>query len=97
MFIFSRMRVAARRISDIWKDRPTKPLDTATYWIERVIRWGHQSPLHSAARDMSFIEKSLLDVAAALIIVIFVFLLILKFLLSLLPRLLSSGGKQKLH
>lgn len=91
------MRVAARRISEIWKDRPTKPLDTAVYWTERVIRWGHQSPLHSSARDMSFIEKSLLDVAAALIVVILLLLLALKFLLSLLPRLLTSGGKQKLH
>lgn len=91
------MRVAARRISEIWKDRPTAPLDTAVYWTERVIRWGHQSPLHSSARDMNFIEKSLLDVAAALIAVILVLILALKFLLSLVPRLLTSGGKQKMQ
>lgn len=91
------MRVAARRISDMWKDRPTKPLDTAVYWTERVIRWGHQSPLHSAARDLTFIQKSLLDVAAVLIIFILVLLLAFKFIISLVIRLLTSRGKQKLH
>ncbi|XP_026315383.1 2-hydroxyacylsphingosine 1-beta-galactosyltransferase-like [Hyposmocoma kahamanoa] len=91
------MRVAARRISEMWKDRPTKPLDTAVYWTERVIRWGHQSPLHSSARDMTFIQKSLLDVAAAFMIIVIVLLFVFKFLLSLVPRLLTSGGKQKLH
>ncbi|VVC97207.1 unnamed protein product [Leptidea sinapis] len=53
----------ARLISQIWRDRANTPLDTAVYWTERVIRWGHRSPLHSTARNLSLYQYALLDIA----------------------------------
>ncbi|XP_049868359.1 UDP-glucosyltransferase 2-like [Pectinophora gossypiella] len=96
--VSAEMRVNARRVSSIWRDRQADPLDTAIYWTERVIRWGKQDPLHSAARDLSYVELALLDVAAALILAIITILLVLRFILSLIPKFLGFGTKkEKLH
>ncbi|CAG9785772.1 unnamed protein product [Diatraea saccharalis] len=95
------MRLSARRVSKIWHDRETKPLDKAIYWVERVIRWGHQDPLHSSSRDLNIIQLSLLDIAAASIVAIIVLIILTKLLLSLLFRLIkvsfNSKVKDKLH
>ncbi|KAJ8730592.1 hypothetical protein PYW08_002005 [Mythimna loreyi] len=93
------MRLSARRVSKIWHDRLADPLDTAVYWVERVIRWGDQDPLHSTARDLTFIEHSLLDVAAVILLAIIVLILVLRIVLYQILRLLSASmsKKEKLH
>ncbi|KAL0831553.1 hypothetical protein ABMA28_002344 [Loxostege sticticalis] len=95
------MRLSARRVSKIWHDRESKPLDTAVYWTERVIRWGFHDPLHTAGRDLNFIEYNLLDVAAVFVLAIVVVILILKLLLTAVLRLIKAGfsgkDKEKIH
>lgn len=95
------MRLSARRISKIWHDRESKPLDTAVYWVERVIRWGHHDPLHTAARDLTIVEYALLDVAAAFLLATLVLIFLLKFVLTLVLRTIkasfSGKDKEKLH
>ncbi|XP_073949780.1 UDP-glucosyltransferase 2-like [Choristoneura fumiferana] len=92
------MRLSARRASKIWHDRQTNPLDTAVYWVERVLRWGPQSPLHSGSKHLSFHEYTLLDVAATLLAaLILVILIIHYFIFTLIPRSLSFSGKKKIH
>nr|QNS26334.1 UDP-glycosyltransferase UGT46A13 [Ostrinia furnacalis] len=95
------MRLSARRVSKIWHDRETKPLDTAVYWTERVIRWGYHDKLYSAARDLNFIEHNLLDVAAAFVLAIIVLVLIAKLLLTAVLKIfkasISGKDKEKLH
>ncbi|KAF9798473.1 hypothetical protein SFRURICE_012501 [Spodoptera frugiperda] len=93
------MRMSARRASKIWQDRIADPLDTAVYWVERVIRWGHQDPLHSTSRDMGFIEYNLLDVAAVILLSFVFLILILRIVLNQILRLFGAGTskKEKLH
>ncbi|XP_013178836.1 PREDICTED: UDP-glucuronosyltransferase 1-7C-like [Papilio xuthus] len=85
----------ARRVSSIWRDRQADPLETAVYWTERVIRWGHHAQLHSPARDMPLYQIALLDVIATLAVAIFIFLAILWYMLSKVFRLLF-GRESKL-
>ncbi|XP_059055471.1 UDP-glucosyltransferase 2-like [Achroia grisella] len=93
------MRLNARLVSKMWHDRQSKPLDTAVYWVERVIRWGHKDPLHSPARDLNFIQLSLLDVGAAFAVIIILLVLILKAFASLILRVIkvSLHVKEKKH
>lgn len=94
-----RMRVSARQASMIWRDRQNDPLDTAVYWTERVIRWGHRDQLHSNARDLPFYQYMLLDVAAVIIAALVILLLVMKFIMTVVLKVISGGysAKEKLH
>ncbi|RVE51856.1 hypothetical protein evm_003476 [Chilo suppressalis] len=89
------MRLSARRVSKIWQDRDMKPLDKAVYWVERVARWGHHDPLHSASRDLNIIQISLLDVAATFILGIILLIFVTKMLLSFLLRIVKVNFNSK--
>lgn len=93
------MRLSARRASKIWQDRIADPMDTAVYWVERVIRWGHLDPLHSTSRDLSFIEYNLLDVLAVISLTLIFCIIILWVVLNQILRLISGSfhSKEKLH
>ncbi|XP_043264520.1 UDP-glucosyltransferase 2-like [Colletes gigas] len=56
---------SATRLSKVFRDRPLSPMDTATYWIEYVIRNGVE-PLRSPAMDLPWWKLHLLDVLAFL-------------------------------
>ncbi|XP_013149077.1 PREDICTED: UDP-glucuronosyltransferase 2B37-like [Papilio polytes] len=98
-FVLSpKTQLNARRVSSIWRDRQADPLETAVYWTERVIRWGHHAPLHSPARDMPLYQVALLDVIATLAVAILILLAISWYILSKIFRLVfSSGRKLKTH
>lgn len=93
------MRLSARRASKIWRDRPTDPLDTAVYWTERVIRWGHQAPLHSAARDLPLYQYLLLDVALAILFAFIVLIVLFRKILVIILHFISGSvnSKEKLN
>ncbi|VVC99840.1 unnamed protein product [Leptidea sinapis] len=73
------------------------PLDTAVYWVERVIRWGPAAKLHSDARDMPFYQLVLLDVIAAYLVLILVCVSLVWFIISKLSRLFIRQTKQKIQ
>ena len=58
-------RESAKRLSKVFRDRPMRPLDTAVYWIEYVIRNGPDS-LRSPVVDMPWWKLHLIDVFAFL-------------------------------
>ncbi|XP_022123901.2 UDP-glycosyltransferase UGT5 isoform X1 [Pieris rapae] len=91
------MRLQARLLSNIWNDRQTPPLETAVYWVERVIRWGPAAKLHSPARDMPLYQLALLDVAAAFIAFIITIVVIIWFIFTRISRLFVKERKQKIH
>ncbi|XP_072939187.1 UDP-glucosyltransferase 2-like [Epargyreus clarus] len=91
------MRLNARRLSKIWQDRQSSPLETAVYWVERVIRWGPASPLHTAARELSFFEHALLDVAATLIGIVLFAICAIWLALSRISRIFTRSSKEKMH
>ncbi|XP_055606533.1 UDP-glycosyltransferase UGT5-like [Uranotaenia lowii] len=67
-----------KRVSEIFRDRPTPALDEAAYWIEYVIRYKGAAQLRSAGLDLPWISFALLDVVGIVMIAIFVVVWILK-------------------
>nr|QPA18389.1 UDP-gluconosyltransferase [Trialeurodes vaporariorum] len=57
----------AKQISEIFYDRPMTPMDTATYWVEYVIRNKGAKHLRTSAVDLPFYQYLLLDVVIFII------------------------------
>jgi len=55
---------AVRRLSKVFKDRETKPVDKAVYWMEYVLRHNGAAHLQPISKNMSFIQLYLIDVIA---------------------------------
>ncbi|KAJ4434826.1 hypothetical protein ANN_23397, partial [Periplaneta americana] len=58
----------AKELSELFRDRPHTPLETAVFWTEYVIRHKGAHHLRSAAVDLSLYQYLLLDVIAFLIL-----------------------------
>lgn len=92
------MRTSARQASKIWRDRQNDPLDTAVFWTERVIRWGHKDQLHTIAKDLPLYQYLLIDVGATVILALAALLVVLRLILVVTLSFISGGnGKEKLH
>ncbi|VVC99829.1 unnamed protein product [Leptidea sinapis] len=93
------MQEKAKEVSQIWHDRENSPLHTAVYWTERVIRWGHKSPLHSPSRDMPLYQYLLLDVLVFIVLfvstIIFCLLFMSNWIILKMKRLINSNIKTK--
>jgi glucuronosyltransferase len=59
----------AKKLSTIFKDQQTKPLDRAVYWVEYVLRHKGAVHLRSAARDLNYIQYFSIDVLAVLLVI----------------------------
>lgn len=81
----------AKEIEERFKDRPMDPLDTAIYWIEYVIRHKGADFVKNPALKMSWLEYTMLDVYAFIIIVI---ILIVVGIVKLLTLIISLVSKQ---
>lgn len=62
-------RQLVKKSSDLYKDRPQHPLDTAVYWTEYVLRHGGAKHMQSQAVHLNWFQQNSLDVLAALIVV----------------------------
>ncbi|XP_069670446.1 UDP-glucosyltransferase 2-like [Periplaneta americana] len=60
----------AKRLSQLFRDRPQSALDTAIYWTEYVIRHRGAPHLRSAALDLTWYQYLLLDVILVIIALI---------------------------
>ena len=60
-------REKAKYYSKLFKDRPMTAMDTATYWVEYVIRNGG-APLRSPALDLPWWQIHSLDIFAFIIL-----------------------------
>ncbi|CAD1470738.1 unnamed protein product [Heterotrigona itama] len=91
-------RKSARKMSEIFRDRPMNGLDTAIYWTEYVIRNGPDS-LKSPAVDMPWWKLNLIDVfvflIASFVLVIYLLFVTVKFILKNLYTLKDRQNKPK--
>ncbi|KAF7992649.1 hypothetical protein HCN44_004993 [Aphidius gifuensis] len=81
-------RINAKKISNIFMDRPMSPKDTAVYWIEYIGR--HGNSLKSPATKLSWWQLYLLDVYGFVFCSIIILLYISKKIINLLYKLFSS-------
>lgn len=51
-----------QKMSTIFKDLPMKPIDTAVWWTEYVLRHEDLSHLKPLARDQTWYQRRMLDV-----------------------------------
>jgi hypothetical protein len=58
------------------KDRPMKPIDSAVYWIEHVIRHKGAPHLRSAGLDLKWYQREMIDVIGFLVFVAVVVFLV---------------------
>jgi glucuronosyltransferase len=89
-FLFRYLKTI-QSISTLYRDRPMSALDTATYWIEYVIRHKGAPHMRFPGIDMNFFQNHSLDVIAFLAIVIY---LVCK-LISFLVKFLCCSSKSK--
>ncbi|XP_030764390.1 UDP-glucuronosyltransferase 2C1-like isoform X1 [Sitophilus oryzae] len=75
-------RENAQRRSKLFHDRPMKPMDTAVYWVEYVIRNNGARHLRVAGADQAWYEYHLVDVALFLLASLVVVFEISKFVIK---------------
>ncbi|XP_031349003.1 UDP-glucuronosyltransferase 2B15-like isoform X2 [Photinus pyralis] len=82
--------------SKIMHDQPMRPLDTAIYWIEYVIRYQGADHLKSVARSLSWYQYFLLDVILASIVLVYLLMYLTKCLFHFVTKNVNSiKGKHK--
>lgn len=62
-----------QRLSSIHRDQPARPLDTAVYWVEFVMRHGGAKHLRLASHDLNWFQYYSLDVIGALLVILLTF------------------------
>lgn len=77
-------RINMQRLSQLHRDRPMTPMDTAIFWIEYVIRNKGASHLQSAGFRLSWFSYFCLDVAALILVITGIFIGSLVFVCRLL-------------
>ncbi|KAF7382488.1 hypothetical protein HZH68_015407 [Vespula germanica] len=91
----STYREAARKLSQQFLDRPLKPIDTANFWIEYIVKYGKDA-LRSPAMDLNWWQVELLDVYAFLLLTSIVIVYItIHLTLMFLNMILSKRLQQK--
>ncbi|XP_055915993.1 UDP-glycosyltransferase UGT5-like [Eupeodes corollae] len=84
-----------KRISLIFRDRPTSALETAMYWIEYVIRHKGAPHMRSAGIDLAWYQFYLLDVMALIALVIASVLGVIIMMIRYLIQIRSKSRKIK--
>ncbi|XP_062540705.1 UDP-glucosyltransferase 2-like [Armigeres subalbatus] len=88
-------RQKVKKLSELYRDRPQTAVDTAIYWIEYVIRHKGAPHMHYQGADLNFFQQQLLDVVAALLVIVYILLKLLKFVLKKLAKLICRRGKKQ--
>lgn len=70
----SRYRENAKKTSALFRDNPLTPLEKAVYWIEFVARHGGTAHLRTAANDLHWFQRLLLDVVLVAVVLVVAFL-----------------------
>lgn len=82
------------KLSQLFRDRPMSPLQTAIYWIEYVIRHDGAKHMQSPAVHLNFFQKNSLDILLFLVIILYILVKImakvLKFIVKYRPLLILT-------
>lgn len=70
----------AKELSKLYRDRPQSALEEAVFWTEYVLRHNGARHMQSPALQLNFVQQTSLDVIAAFLLILYVFLKILKWL-----------------
>lgn len=88
----------AKQLSQLVRDVPKTPLDTAVYWTEYVIRHKGAPHLYSGARDLNFFQYYLLDVTAVILVVVSIIIYMsVKIFKVILGLCLGKTRNKKVH
>ncbi|XP_055841021.1 UDP-glucosyltransferase 2-like [Episyrphus balteatus] len=90
------MRENAKRKSIEYQDRPMRPLDTAVWWVEYVLRNPDPSHLRSPAHKLNIFQATSLDCLAFMLFVIVGANFLIVKLLVFVWRLISTKNSKKL-
>lgn len=91
----SKFQETASEASSALRDQLHTPLDLAVFWTEYVIRQEGAPRLRSPAVSLSWVEFLMLDVLAALHLVLLLSFVILRRLARFISRLVCGSGKLK--
>lgn len=80
----------AQEFSKIFRDRPESAIDRAMYWIEYVIRHRGAHHLRSGALDLPWFSYFLLDIVAAVTLIVLLSFLTVRFVVK---RVIGGGKK----
>lgn len=83
-------------LSELYKDRPQHPMDTAIYWVEYIIRHNGAKHIQSPAVHLSFIQYHSLDVISLLVIIVYLTYKIIFYLSKKLWKLFFKSKVKKL-
>lgn len=90
-----RYRRSAAEVSRAMRDQLTSPKDRAVFWTEYVIRHRGAPRLRSPAVELSWVEFLMLDVLAALLLVVCVAFVLLSCVARLVWRAVCARSKDK--
>jgi len=81
-------RINAKRLQQLYNDRPHSPLETAVYWTEYVIRNKNESKelLKSQKVHLNFYQSNLIDISAAFLIPLIMTLYIIQWTMKRLRK-----------
>ncbi|XP_044269389.1 UDP-glycosyltransferase UGT5-like [Tribolium madens] len=95
-------RENAKQRSKLMQDQPLKPIDVAIYWVEHVIRHQGAPHLRSAALDLSWYQREMVDIFGFLGLIVVAICTIIYLIFQSVFRVcfntkikISSGKKNK--
>ncbi|XP_059045118.1 uncharacterized protein LOC131840922 [Achroia grisella] len=86
MVLDPKFRENVKHLSKIWHDRPMSAMDTAIFWTEFAAR-NRNLTLRAAAANVPYYQYWCLDVLIVFIVLILVFVLFTKYLVSLFKKI----------
>uniref|UniRef100_A0A1I8QCL4 UDP-glucuronosyltransferase n=1 Tax=Stomoxys calcitrans TaxID=35570 RepID=A0A1I8QCL4_STOCA len=86
---------AVQQKSKYFRDTPLTPLETATYWMEYVIRHKGCAHMRNAGLDLNFIQYHNIDVFVILAAAVVLLVTLLVAILRKLKHLLFGNSKRK--
>ncbi|XP_050314658.1 UDP-glycosyltransferase UGT5-like [Anthonomus grandis grandis] len=86
----------AKEASRLFHDRPMKPMESAVYWVEYILRHKGARHLRLKGLDLPWYQFYMLDVISFLLLVLIVIVYILKKVITLILELNSGKNVKKL-
>lgn len=85
-----------KKISEVYRDRPMGPMETAIFWVEYVIRHKGAPHLRSSAVQQNLFQRYSIDVIVFLGAILVAVLVIAKFIIGKVMNLLKNiFGKRR--
>lgn len=84
-----------KRISNLFRDRPQHPLDTAVYWVEYVIRHRGAKHMQSPAVHLNWFQYHSLDVIGFIVFCIYAVVKVAKFFVCAVIRRCKAKVKRE--